>query len=270
MDPCSPEMSIIRAPIIFAPQHEKDIDIEPTVKSIIADINSEAELISTVSNPAQKATALAVLSRINALCSDIEKARKAVIRPLLTIQQMVNSAVKENIKGIEAHKERISKLLGEYEHEQKMAQLEQQRQRAAAIERIENEYKAKVEELKKRISEAKTPEDAKAAMEMMEQVLQEGKEIIGSDFSIDEPASEKIKGEIVRHTYDFTILNEWALARARPDWVKSIQFSLLSIRDYVNAHGPDLVSGKLTIQGLKVWEETQVSVRRTKDKIVNI
>lgn len=229
----------------------------------------KSALIGKVTNDEEERLAYEAQVDITRLVRATEKSRKEVKAPVWKLCTDIEQFAKDFVAELAPENERISKLIGGYaalKEAKRMAaeaaarreQERIQREREAEERRIREEAAAaqrKLDEeaaaLAKKAREAKSAEES-ARLEVERIELERFKaqsqaETLQKFDDIAEKASRdvaavvvapvaKLEGQVIRHDWDITVTDVWALSRAHPGCVK-IEPRLTEIKTILNAGG---------------------------------
>lgn len=185
------------------------------VKIREAALNSCA-LIDKVDSPETNEAAVAAQSELQSVISVAEKARKAAKEPIIRFGKLVDKTHEDFIEPALQEMRRVSTKIGNYQ-----ALLESQRR---AAENARNAELTRLErERQEALAKAKTL-DAQDAVD---------KHFNDKAAEVPTPIVEPVRAEGQRVTKDWEItkINEWTLAKARPDLVRRIEFDTRGIKD---------------------------------------
>ena len=167
-----------------------------------------AQLITEVSSDSQRELAASALRDCKELSKDTENSRKLVKRPVLDLEEKIDTIAKEFIKPVAAEVTRLERLIGDYEHKlrkEREAKERAQREEAARLEqeRIKAEQDAR---------KATTIEQETEARERAIDIQQERQQVLAAVVAPAQPTSVKSKED-----WDFTVVDPAEVFKARPD-----------------------------------------------------
>jgi len=217
-------------------------------------------LIARVSNEEENALAVSAQRMACDLKREVEKARKAAKAPVLALGKRIDAACEQFLADLAREELRIATLVGDYQQEILERQRAEQRRIAeeqAKIERLRQEEEARIrreqeeaarlarekleaelraakdaqaaEAARKRAAEAE--EAAKQAAELARKQAEEEAAFRAQCITPSAAAPVRAEGQRVVTDWEITGLNEWVLARARPDLVRRIEFDRLAIKE---------------------------------------
>jgi len=245
------------------------IQYTPDALQAKEDALTSAAIIGRVTNDQEELMAHQAQKSLEQLTRYCEKSRKMVKDPVLELGRKIDKAAKDYADELTAEAKRISGLTGSYAAlkeakrmaEEQAARLEQeriQRERFAEEQRLARDaaaaqakLDAEAAELARKASEANNAEES-ARLEQQRIELEKAKaqakaETLQKFDDIAEQASRdvaavvvapapKLQGQVVRHDWEVTVTDVWALSRAHPGCVK-IEPRLSEIKIILNAGG---------------------------------
>lgn len=219
-----------------------------------------AALVGAVRTPDENAKAVGVQAQLKALVGLVEKARKKAKEPILEDGRALDECCRKFVAELDAEALRISTEIGNFQQEELAKQRREQQRIAEEQHKIEearqSELRRIAEEQAAAQAEArrKAEEEAKAARNAQEAAAAEARRVAAEkaaaeaaerakEFAAAEAAqrAEAIKpaavapvraqGQTVRTEPEITRINDWVLAKARPDLVRRLEFDMLAIKE---------------------------------------
>ena len=215
-----------------------------------------AALIDGVNDAADQQTAVLFLRDLKGWLADVEKARKEVKAPVLAAGKEIDRLADEHCAELIAESKRVNRLLDVFQELERKRVEREAAEREAEIARL-----AKVEA--DRIAAAKA---AEAALQSTDATDAELAAAIGAELETQEaraavddairaplPVVNREEGMRVAKVVRWEVTDIHALYKAAPYMVR-----LEPNKSVINAS----ITKDTVLDGLKVWEETAVNVRR--------
>lgn len=226
-----------------------------------ADLAVQAcDLIVAVSDADSNALAVSAQRQVHDLISEVEKARKAAKQPVLELGRAIDGACEAFVSPLKKAELKVATLIGDFQQEQLEKQRAEQRriaeeqarierERIAEEARIQAEQEAAARAAREKLeAELRAAKDAKAAEEAKERAARAEAEAAAKAEADRKRAEEqaafaaecirppvveavRAEGQAVRTDWEIVSLNEWVLAKARPDLVRRIEFDTLGIKE---------------------------------------
>lgn len=242
---------------------------------------SKARETVAISDPVSEQAVVESLRDINTLLKLAETSRTEVKAPVIALGKKIDEVAKTFCLELDIEKERLSSILSRHQAEQRRIAQEAERNRLAELERIENERRAAAKAEQDRLAAieaeeqakidaqtrlAKTDDDAIAALGLAiaaEAFRQESLKLEREEAErlerlkpvvVAAPiVAPKPSGVTTREVWKFEVQSLELLAQNRP--------KLVRIEANASAINAALASGERTIPGLRIWPETQSTVR---------
>lgn len=198
----------------------------------------EASRITTVADQIDADSAAMILRNMQSFLRTIEAGRKSVKQPVLDVGRQIDATAKELVQTLAVESDRISRLLGSYQAEQ----------RRLADERIREERRRLEAEAKERaaaIAAAETAEDRDKAKVEAQNALAERQAALA------EVTPPKIEGTSVRTTWCFEVVDIEHLYKCAPH---------LCIIEPNNAAIRAAIKNGKQFPGLRVWKEAKAVI----------
>lgn len=241
---------------------------------------SKARETVAISDLASEQAVVESIRDINTLLKLAESSRTEVKAPVLALGKKIDEVAKTFCWDLEIEKERLSSILSRHQAEQRRIAQEAERKRLAELERIENERRASAKAEQDRIDKIAREEQAKIDAQM--RAVKTEADRIAADQAIAAEAfrvesvkmereeaerlerlkpvvvaapivAPKPSGVTTREVWRFEVQSLELLAQNRP--------KLVRIEANTYAVNAALASGERTIPGLRIWSETQSTVR---------
>lgn len=240
----------------------------------------DARMVRVVSDEFGQESAVGALRALKGLLSGVEKARKQVKEPVLSLGRSIDSTAAEFTVELEREASRITGLLTTYETEQRRiaAEVEAKRRaeelakaeavRRAELERLaaEREAQRQRDEAARQAREAANAEQRAAAQAAAAAAQAEADRIAAERQKAElaarveaaqamtpVAAPQRVAGQVVQDVWTFDVMDVMALAKARPDLV-TITPKRADILALIRA-------GAREIPGLAIRKEVKVGVR---------
>lgn len=183
------------------------LTLTDTAERRIREANAEASKVLIVSDDSTRDAAIDALQLVSKVVSDMESSRASIKRPVIDIGKMIDEVVKDSLAPLKFAKDRLSKLVGEYEAKV--------RAKAAEVARREKEERDRIarEAVTKQLSAKTAEEHAQAAKEATSATIQSHERAI-------EAQSTAKEGTRVVQDWEFDVTNIEALFRAFPGAVE--------------------------------------------------
>ena len=240
----------------------------------------DASTVRVVRDALTSQMAVDALRPIKELAKAVEKHRKEIKEPVLALGRLIDGTAKEFCVALEQEEARITKLLNTYQAEQDRIAREEEAKRQAEIRRLQDEERKRQEEAARKEREAKAAQEAaeraareavnaeerKVAMEqarladeerrrLAAQAAQEAAIARQAEAKAMQPTQtpQRSEGASVQRPWAFDLIDVNALHKARPELVE-----LTVKRSEILAR---IRAGEREIPGVKIYQETKVSVR---------
>jgi flagellar biosynthesis GTPase FlhF len=240
----------------------------------------DARMVRVVSDEFGHGAAVDALRAIKVMLFGVEKARKRVKEPVLTLGRRIDSTAAEFVVDLEREAERLTGLLTSYEIQQRRiaAEAEAKRRaeeeaklaaaRKAEQERIaaEREAQRQRDEAARQAREAANAEERAAAQAAAAKAQSEADRIAAerqkaelaarveaAQAATPVAAPQRVTGQVVQDVWTFDLVDAMALAKAHPDLV-TITPKRADILALIRA-------GAREIPGLAIRKEVKVGVR---------
>lgn len=240
------------------------------------DALADSALIGKVDTSEENDAATVAHTRLNDVLRAVEKARKEVKQPIIELGRAIDARAKEFVSELQEESNRVGQLTADYHALQEAkrraaeaaARAEQQR---IERERIKAEREA-AEEIERKRQEAlaaakdhdeldRINEEAAEAQRIESERLRAEAEQRAADAAAIVPKQEKADGQIVRHTWDFTITDIWTLARAHPTCV-----TITPRRGEIM----DLLNAGVKVAGIDAKQVVKTSTRTQRNAFVEV
>lgn len=262
----------------------------PEAERLKAEALECSALIGAVTDESTNAGAVEALKSLSKVIKAVESARKSVKEPFLEMGRRIDATAKAFVEDLAAEQSRISKESADWQTEQtrRMREIEEARAKEAArIERERQEELRKIDEARiaaEHAAQLKAQEEARAARNEQERIAAEARAKVESERiakeadaaakraeeltkqqveSLPPPAlPTKAEGQIVREEWNFEVTDIWLLVRMHPGFVR-VEVNRQEIKEAI-------ARGARSIQGLRIYHETKVSVRTGKEKAIDV
>lgn len=212
---------------------ETEVTLLPDAIALRDDLLEQAGEITAVTDALDAEEAANVLRSITKATKDVENARKAVKSPVLDLGKRIDGIAKEFSGNLDTEKNRISRLLGDYEAGERRKRQEAERvARQAEAERL-------------MAADQAAREGDKSAME---DAAKDIAEIRSQSHSV----AHRPEGTGVRETWCFELEDIEALYKAAP-YLCKIEPDGTAIRAAIKKNQ--------NIPGLRIWKEAKSYVR---------
>jgi len=199
---------------------------------------AQAAELTAVEDEIDADSAAAVLRDLTTFTRLIESGRTSVKKPVLDIGRQIDGVAKELVGTIKSESDRLSKLLGTY-------QAEQRRQAEAKVQEEQRKLQQEAEERARAITAAPTEELRQEAMEDAKIALAAQQDAVA------EVTPPKIDGTQVRKTWKFEVTDIKALYKAAP--------YLCNIEPNSDAIRAAIKNGE-QFPGLRTWQEAKTII----------
>ena len=238
------EEALIQAP----PQPVAKVQLTAEALAMREAALEAAALVGRVSNAEENEKAVEAQAELKRVSSGFEKARTTITKPLLDAQREIKAKVDAERKELEQELLRISRLIGDFQT------LELQRQRAAEAARREEQTKLE-RERQEALAKAKSHDEVDA-------VQNHYQERAAVEAPPPPAPPTRATGQIVRTDWEVTRINDFVLAKARPDLVRKIEFDMAALKDCLK-RGEKL-------PGVEAKEVVKASVRTTSRPLIEV
>jgi hypothetical protein len=218
--------------------------ITPAVEQTKLALLAESKLVVSCRNMDEQTVAVHSAREIKRLVSEVEKTRKAVKEPVITIGKRIDELARTFCLPLETELSRVNALVTTFQlAEQRRVQAEfEEQQRQAA--KAQADIKAAAE----LAAGASTVQDEIAAHNLTE----EAEANLDVAVAAPQPEAARAAGLVVRTTIEFEITDAKALYAAMPNF-----FELTPRRSIIR----DTITENTKLPGLRVWKETKSNVR---------
>jgi len=235
--------------------------------------------IVAVTTPKEQATAVAALRGLKAISKEVEASRKAAKAPVLDLGKRVDAIAEQFVAPVVVEEQRLTKLLTDFEVEQKRLRDEEARKAQADADRLAAEQRKKADELRAQRTEAErqlaaareqaanaeTKEELAASRKAIAQAVQRVVDlggriesandaaVVARAFTTPVPKAAAPSGLTAQQPWTFEILDLKAFAAACPDLVEITpkrSAILAMIRD-----------GTRQLPHARIFQEVRISVR---------
>ena len=223
---------------------ETSIDVVPEAKVRRDELLAEAGTILTVTDQIDADAAGATLKALKEFTRAVESSRTDVKAPVLKLTRDIDSMAKDLVAELDAQANRISRVLGAWQAEERRKADEARRKAAQEEERIRREAMARIEEAQRNAATEKDADNHIAAIEQVAverivQTRQAAEEVV----ALSRPA-----GATVRETWCFEVQDIKALYAAAP-YLVNLEPNGTAIRAAIKTNQ--------SIPGLRIWKEAK-------------
>lgn len=225
-----------------------EIQLTREARTIRDALLAEAAECLRVTDAFEAEVAADLLKRTKGWTRQIEAGRSAVKAPVLELSRRIDGLAKELVANVDAQAARISRILGEYQAEERRKaaeKLREQQRQEEALRRQAAAEKAAVE------IQADSPQEAEAQKEAITRRYQE--QVAEGRQALIAAAPPRIAGTGVREDWKFEVTDINELHRARPDLVV-LQPNNAAIRA--------IIKHNQSIPGLRIWKEASTLIRQ--------
>ena len=225
--------------------------------------------ITDVTNGDGQTLAVLAMQEIKAWLKKVEAARKTVKEPVLDVGKRIDAIAARHCEPLEFEFQRLSKLVSFFQEDERKRVAEAEAARQAEIRRLAQIEADKIAEENRRIeaqrlAELKLQKDSAKKRELEAAIKAEAEankakaEAAAATVAVEAairaplPEAQRESGMVVKKVVKWEITNAAKLYAQFPAW-----FDLVPRKAVINAS----VSKDTAIEGLKVWEETQTTVR---------
>jgi hypothetical protein len=213
------------------------------------DILSQLRDVTAVSDAFDADTAASALKIATVFLRSIEAGRTEAKAPVLALGKQIEAIGKELAADVEAEAGRLSRLLGDYQKEEKRKAEAAERLARDEARRIQDDAERRAREAVK--AAASEDEALSAATEIMDTAAAK---IVEAKQAIVSTVAPKAAGTAVRENVCFEVSDIAALYAARPELV-TLEPNGAAIRAICKANP------KLQLPGLRHWTEAKTFIR---------
>lgn len=196
--------------------------------------------VTTIGDEFAASVAVDALKRADQLLKNIEADRVAVKAPVLELTRRIDGVAKDAVAGLAPAAARVSRLLGEYQVEQRRLAAEAEHRAREEARRIERDAAA--------AAAAAKPEQAAAI------AAAASEQIVAVRTAAASAAAPKAAGTAVRVEVCYEVTDISALYAARPELV-TLEPNGSAIRAIIKANP------NLSLPGLRHWTEAKTTIR---------
>lgn len=216
------------------------VSVSAEAAKLKEDALAVAGIIARVSCAEEQLAAVEAQKKLVALRRLTEESRKQAKEPVLLYGRRIDDLAKKFMDELSTEELRITKLIADFQA------LEMAKVRAAQA--AENERLEQLErERQKALAEAKSHQQMEAVQEEFNQKAAEA--------VVAPIVPARVEGQIIAEIWEFEITDVWALAKAHPDCVKAPEV----YRSKVKA----LLDANIKPVGVKAWRAVKASVGRS-------
>lgn len=205
-----------------------------------------ASLVGTVASAEQNEQAVKAQAGLSQLAKLVEEHRKAAKAPILAFGKSIDAAAKDFLGEITAEQTRLATLVGNYQSLLLAKQRAEDAARNKELQEIERQRQAE-------IAKAKDHSALDAINTLFDQRA--------ADQARPIEAPIRAEGQAVREVWEIESINEWVLARARPDLVRKIEFDMVAVKQALE-HG--------SLPGVKARKAVKATVRVASQKAIDV
>lgn len=198
----------------------------------------EASKFRTVEDQIDADSAAAVLRDMQAFLRTIEAGRTSVKKPVLDVGRQIDDVARRLVARVKDESDRISRLLGSYQAEQRRLAEEQVR---AERRRLEEEARKQAQA----IAAAESEEEEQQAKEEAQRAIAERQAALA------EVTTPKIDGTSVRQPWCFEVVDIQTLYKAAPHLCTIVPN---------NAAIRAVIKSNQDIPGLRIWQEAKAII----------
>lgn len=209
----------------------------------------QAALVTTVADRIDADDATNVLRNLKGFLTAIEAQRTAAKAPVLDIGRRIDALAKELVDEVSGHANRISRVIGTFETEERRRAEETRRAAEAEAQRVAAEAQRKADEARRN---AKTAEAADRAADAVNEVAQQ--QIVSLKQTAASATVPKQAGTQVREDVCFEVTDIKKLYADSPHLV-TLEPNGSAIRAILRANP------NLQVPGLRHWRESKLNVR---------
>lgn len=224
---------------------ESPIWVNTKAEDAKSEVLGMAEIVASVTNDATREIAVVALRDCKGLMKQTEDSRVAVKAPFLAACKLIDKTAKLFIVEVERESNRITRLITDYEHEQRQKREEAERKQRQEAARLEQESIKAQQDARN----AKTQEAEREAVDRMKQAKVEQQQVLSAVVA----AKEKPEGVSVKADWDFDVVDPVKVYASRPDLCEIT----VKRRETLDA----VRSGLRNCPGLLIREVTKVMVR---------
>lgn len=222
----------------------------------------EANKVSTVADQIDADSAAALLRDMQTFLRMIEAGRKSVKQPVLDVGRQIDATAKELVQTVAAESDRISRLLGSYQAEQRRLAEERVREERRKLEEQAREERRRIEEeARRQAARIRAAEDdqsradaqAEAEKALAEQQARSQTALAERQAALNEVTPPKIDGTQVRVQWCFELVDIDALYKAAPH-LCNIEPNGTAIRAVIKTNH--------SIPGLRIWKEEKTIISK--------
>lgn len=235
--------------LLITPSHSPVVAVDAEAKSLRDSLLKQAVTVTTVTDRLDADDATAVLRNLSKFEKEIEASRESVKAPVLKVGREIDALAKDLLADIRAHMNRISRLCGSFEAEERRKADDAAQAARNEAARIAFEA-AKATRLA--VAQAPTPEAANRAADAISNKAQTAiAEVKSAAIAIAPPKPAESQ---LRSTICFEVTDMAALYKSHPMLV-TLEPNGTAIRSILKANP------NIQIPGLKHWVEEKLNIR---------
>jgi hypothetical protein len=243
-----------------------ELCISPDAIQLRSDALNSAKSITTILSKEDKESGYNALRSIKAVLKQLEESRTMAKAPVIAIGREIDGIAQDFAEMLVQEEKRLKSVIGIYEDKLRVEFEMAERERIAAVRKVEEEREKaqrealrKIRETEEAAAAAKTI-DAKAALEVQRQQQIDSANAEQQRLARERCAAQQIgsqeraEGAVVSRGFDFEVEDLAALYAAHPEAVKLSPMNSV-IKGLISA-------GMRTCPGLRIFPSTKISVRK--------